>query len=315
VTDTTRSTTDWPGLAAALVTIGLWSSAFVGIRAAGEDISPGALAFGRLVIGAVLLGTLALVRRGALPKGRDWLLVIGTGVIWFAGYNLSLNAAEQVVDAGTAAMLVFIGPLLVILLAGFFLGEGFPRRVVVGAMVAFTGIVVISLAVVGAQGGATNPLWGILLCLAAAWCAAIGVTLEKPVLERVSALNVTALAMAVGALVTLPFAPGLVSEVQVAAPESVAWLVFLGVFPTSVAFTTWAYALGRTTAGRLATTMYLIPPTTILLAWVILGEVPTLVAIVGGALSIAGVVIAQSKGRPAPAPATTVSQPETGPAG
>jgi drug/metabolite transporter (DMT)-like permease len=158
-------------------------------------------------------------------------------------------------------------------------------------------------------------LWGILLCLAAAWCAAIGVTLEKPVLERVSALNVTALAMAVGALVTLPFAPGLVSEVQVAAPESVAWLVFLGVFPTSVAFTPWAFALGRTTAGRLATTMYLIPPTTILLAWVILGEVPTLVAIVGGALSIAGVVIAQSQSRSAPAPATTVSQPETGPAG
>ena len=60
MTDTTRSATDWPGLAAALVTIGLWASAFVGIRAAGEDISPGPLAFGRLVIGAVLLGGLAL---------------------------------------------------------------------------------------------------------------------------------------------------------------------------------------------------------------------------------------------------------------
>jgi drug/metabolite transporter (DMT)-like permease len=309
VTDTTRTTTDWPGLAAALVTIGLWSSAFVGIRAAGEDISPGPLAFGRLIIGAVLLGGLALVRRGALPKGRDWLLVIGTGIIWFAGYNLSLNAAEQVVDAGTAAMLVFIGPLLVILLAGVFLGEGFPRRVVVGALVAFTGIATISLAVAGAQGGATNPLWGILLCLVAALCAAIGVTLEKPVLERVSALNVTALAMVVGAVVTAPFAPALVSEVQAASPDAVAWLVFLGVFPTSVAFTTWAWALGRTTAGRLATTMYLIPPTTILLAFLILGEVPTLVAIFGGALSIAGVVIAQSRSA---ASTPTVAQPEAG---
>jgi drug/metabolite transporter (DMT)-like permease len=58
--------------------------------------------------------------------------------------------------------------------------------------------------------------------------------------------------------------------------------------------------------------MYLIPPTTILLAFLILGEVPTLVAIVGGALSIAGVVIAQSRAAPAPAPAP--AQPETDPA-
>ena len=297
--DTPQRETDWPGLAAALVTIGLWSSAFVGIRAAGEDISPGPLAFGRLAIGAVLLGVLALVRRGALPRGRDWLLVIGTGIIWFGGYNLSLNAAEQVVDAGTAAMLVFIGPLLVILLAGVFLGEGFPRRVVVGAALAFAGILAIGLAVSAAESG-PDPTWGILLCLLAALCAAIGVTLEKPVLERVSALNVTALACVVGALVTAPFAPALASELSVAHADSVAWLVFLGIFPTSVAFSTWAFALGRTTAGRLATTMYLIPPTTIILAWVILGEVPPLVAIVGGVLSIAGVVIAQSRAAPAP---------------
>jgi drug/metabolite transporter (DMT)-like permease len=296
----TSGTVDWVGLGAALITIGLWSSAFVGIRAAGEDISPGPLAFGRLIIGAVLLGTLAFVRRGPLPRGRDLALVVGTGVIWFAGYNLSLNAAEQVVDAGTAAMLVFIGPLLVILLAGVFLGEGFPRRVVLGAMVAFAGILTIGLAVAGAEGG-PDPTWGIVLCLLAALTAAIGVTLEKPVLGRISALNVTALACAVGAIVTAPFASSLVAELAVAAPNSVAWLVYLGVFPTSVAFTTWAFALNRTTAGRLATTMYLIPPTTIFLAWAILGEVPPLVAIVGGALSVAGVVIAQSRAKPAPA--------------
>lgn len=305
--ETTSGSVDWIGLGAALVTIGLWSSAFVGIRAAGEEISPGPLAFGRLLIGAVLLGALALVRRGPMPRGRDLALVVGTGVIWFAGYNLSLNAAEQVVDAGTAAMLVFIGPLLVILLAGIFLGEGFPRRVVLGAAVAFAGILTIGLAVAGADSG-PDPTWGILLCLLAALTAAIGVTLEKPVLGRISALNVTALACVVGAIVTAPFAPSLASELTVAAPSSLGWLVYLGVFPTSVTFTTWAFALNRSTAGRLATTMYLIPPTTILLAWAILGEAPPLVAIVGGALSIAGVVVAQSRAAPAPAIAPKASR-------
>ncbi len=103
------------------------------------------------MIGAVLLGMLALVRRGPMPRGRDLVLVIGTGVIWFAGYNLSLNAAEQVVDAGTAAMLVFIGPLLVILLAGVFLGEGFPGGWCWERPSAFSGILIIGLAVAAVQ--------------------------------------------------------------------------------------------------------------------------------------------------------------------
>ena len=95
-------------------------------------------------------------------------------------------------------------------------------------------------------------------------------------------------ACTVGAVVCLPFAPTLVDEVGEADAGSIAWTVYLGVFPTAIAFTTWAYALTRSTAGRMGSTTYLVPPLAILMGWAILGETPPLLALLGGVLCLTG---------------------------
>ena len=74
---------------------------------------------------------------------REWGLLAICGVGWFGVYNVALNAAEHHLDAGTTAMLVNVGPILIAVFAGLFLGEGFPRWLVVGITVAFAGVVVI----------------------------------------------------------------------------------------------------------------------------------------------------------------------------
>ena len=275
-------------LVAALVTVVLWASAFVGIRAAGEDLSPGALSLGRLAVGSALLGVFVLLQRGRLPGRRDWPGIVVCGVLWFGLYNLALNAAEQRVDAGTAAMLVNVGPILIALLAGWLLKEGFPRALVAGCAVAFAGVVVIGLATSERGVGAS---WGAVLCVAAAAFYAGGVVAQKPLLSRASALHVTWLAATVGLVVCLPFAATLADEVGDADASSVAWMVYLGVFPTAIGFLTWAYALSRTTAGRMGATTYLVPPIAILVGWALLGESPEAFAFLGGALCLGGVVI------------------------
>jgi drug/metabolite transporter (DMT)-like permease len=127
----------------------------------------------------------------------------------------------------------------------------------------------------------------------AALASAIGLVAQKPVLGRLSALQVTWTCCTIGALLCLPYAPTLVRELGAAPPAGVAWLVFLGVFPTSVAFTTWAYALARGTASRMAATAYLVPPIAIVMSWLILEEVPGMVAVLGGALCLVGVYVAR----------------------
>ena len=288
---------DWLAIGAALLTVALWASAFVGIRAVADDLAPGPFAFGRLLVAAAALAVITAVRRPALPaERRDWGLIGASGVIWFGGYFVALNAGEALVDAGTAAMLVNVGPILIAIFAALFLREGFPPRLLVGSAVAFAGTVTIGLATATQRGEPNAPL-GVVLCLLAALAYALGVTLQKPAVARVPALTVTWLACTVGAIATLPFAPELIGQVHSLPADAVAWIVYLGIFPTALAFTTWAFALSRTSAGRLGSTTYLVPPVAIGLAWVVLGEVPPSLAFVGGALCIAGVVVARSRPR------------------
>lgn len=275
-------------LVAALVTVVLWSSAFVGIRAAGEDLSPGALSLGRLAVGSALLGVFVLLQRERLPGRRELPLLVVCGVLWFGLYNLTLNEAEQRVDAGTAAMLVNVGPVLIALLAGLLLREGFPRTLILGCAIAFVGAVVIGLATSERSVAAG---WGAVLCVAAAALYAGGVVAQKPLLSRVSALHVTWLAACIGLVVCLPFAPRLVGELGQADSSSIAWMLYLGVFPTAIGFLTWAYALSRTTAGRMGATTYLVPPLAVAIGWAMLGETPAALAFLGGALCLGGVVV------------------------
>ena len=283
-------TPELQALAAALVTVTLWASAFIGIRSAGREMSPGALSLGRLMIGSVILGAVVMVRGASLPARRDLLRIAVCGVLWFGIYNIALNAAEQRVDAGTAAMLVNIGPVLIAVLAGVLLKEGFPRSLLTGCVVALAGVVLIGL---GTSGQGISAGWGAALCIVAALAYAGGVVAQKPVLARVSALHLTWLACLAGTLACLPFAPYLIEEIGRAKASTVAWTVYLGVFPTAVAFTTWAYALARTTAGRMGSTTYLVPPLAILMGWAVLGEVPPGIAVVGGAMCLGGVVLAR----------------------
>lgn len=275
---------------AALVTVVLWASAFVGIRAAGEDLSPGALSLARLLVGSVALGALVLIRMKPFPVRRDLPAIALCGVLWFGLYNVVLNAAERLVDAGTAAMLVGTGPVLIAVFAGVLLGEGFPRSLFAGCAVAFAGVVVIGLAT---SGRGFDAGLGAVLCLVAALAYAGGVVIQKPLLGRASALQVTWLACSVGAVSCLPFTPALVREIGEADAAAFGWAVYLGVFPTAVAFTTWAYALARTTAGRMGATTYLVPPLAVLMGWIVLGEVPPALALLGGALCLAGVAVSR----------------------
>ena len=285
----TSESSDWRPLAAALVSICLWSSAYVGIRAATRTIAPGALALGRLTIGSVLLGVI-LARRGAVrPTGREVGLLCLAGFLWFGLYNVALNTAERAVDAGTAAMVVNLAPLMIMALAALFLKERLTPGLLIGGAVAFAGVICIGVA----THAGNAPWWGVLLCVVATTASAGGVVAQKPVLGRLSALQVTWTCCVIGAICCLPYAATLLHDVRAAAPTDLAWMAYLGVFPTSVAFTTWAYALARGTASRLAALAYLVPPLTIGMSWTILGEVPKLVAVLGGALCLAGVIFAR----------------------
>jgi drug/metabolite transporter (DMT)-like permease len=284
----------WLPVVALTVTLVLWASAFVAIRHLGHDVTPGALSLGRLLVASFALTLLLLRNRRMRLTRNEVLLLLLCGVAWFGVYNIALNDSERRIDAATAAMLVQVGPIVVALLAALFLGERLTGWLLAGIAIAFGGVVVIGSAMRG-EGG--SDLSGVLLALLAAVTYAIGVVSQKLLLRRLSGIEVVCYACWIGVVVCLPWSGDLVDVVRHGDAADLGWIGYLGLFPTALAFSLWAFALRHTDAGKQAITTYLVPGITAVMAWVLLDEVPPALAFVGGALCIVGVLVTRRKPR------------------
>jgi drug/metabolite transporter (DMT)-like permease len=281
---------------AAGVTVFLWASAFVVIRDAGHALSPAPLALIRLVVAAVALTALVLVQSSrSVRRPRSWAgagLVVAYGVVWLAGYTVALNAGERHIDAGTAALLVSLAPLMITFGAGLFLGEGYPKALILGSIVALSGVAVIAM---DSSGGGD---WiGVILCLLAAVLFTAGMLIQKVTLRHVDGLTATWLACVAGSVALAPWAPQLVDELGSASSGAVAGAIYLGLFPTAIGFVTWSYALSRTHTGRLGATTYVAPALAVVMSWILLAETPTAYGLAGGAICLVGVAISRRRGR------------------
>jgi drug/metabolite transporter (DMT)-like permease len=281
-------------LVAVIVTVVAWASAFVVIRSIAPGFTGGAIALGRLMVGTVVLGIAVVVgRRWVWPTAREWLQVVVFGVAWFGGYNVALNIGEHTLDAGTSAMLVNIGPILIALGAGVFLREGIPRWLAIGTRVAFLGAVVIGIA----SGASFSSGSGVLWCLLAAVLSSTGVLFQKPVLRHLPSIQVTWMGCTIGMLACLPFIGQLLTGLHTAPTLGWVGILYLGAIPTSLAFSTWAFALARMPAAQLGVSTYIVPPLAIILGLIVFGVVPTWLAIVGGAICLVGVALSRRRPR------------------
>ncbi|MDH2413396.1 DMT family transporter [Nocardioides sp. CER19] len=287
---------NWLPVAAVSTTLVFWASAFVAIRHLADTFHPGAMALGRMLVGAACLSVVALRRRPLpRPTAADWRVIVVIGVLWYATYMLALNAGERTVDAGTASMILQLSPIVIAVLAAVFLSEAFTARLGVGLALAFAGVAIIGFASGDSSG--SRSVVGVLLCLIPVAAYSISLVLQKPLSSRYAAVHLTWLACSIGAIVMLPWIGQLVGDLRDASASEILWLVYLGVFPTAIAFTTYGYALQHISASRLGISTYVVPIISIALAWGLLGETPPALAYLGGVVALVGVAITRSRKR------------------
>ena len=272
-------------LAASIV---LWASAFVGIRAALTEYTPGHLALLRFVVGAgALLAALPFRRRRLAWPGRAAAGSVLLTALFIAAYNLLLNWGEQTVTAASASFIVNTVPLFTALLAVAFLRERVSFAGWAGMLVSFVGVAIIA----SGEGGRLSGSPGSLAILGAAFSQATYFALQKKLLREHGAYEVTLVTLALSAVFLLPLARGLPEAVAAASTEATVAAIYLGIFPSAVAFFTWSYALKRMAASRASAFLYSVPLVTIGIGWIWLGELPGAVSLAGGAVTLVGMLV------------------------
>ncbi|WP_336921825.1 DMT family transporter [Aquipuribacter sp. SD81] len=272
-----------------------WGASFLFIKWGLEGLSPAQVALARVLLGSLFLGGWLLVTRTRLPRDRTtWahLAVLG---LFFCFLPFTLFAwAETRIDSGLAAVLNATTPLwTLVLVLAFLPAEKVTTRKVVGLLVGFAGVVVVTLPDLAA--GAGGSLLGQLACLGATACYGVAlVWVRRFVIPR----GVQPLVIAFGQVTCglgwcLLAAPVLSRD-----PVDLSWtvvlaMVALGVLGTGLAFvlnTAVTAGLGATFAS---TVTYLSPVIGVVLGVVVLGEELTVAGVAGGAVVILGVAVGQ----------------------
>ena len=274
-------------------TVFCWAAAFVGIRDAVQDMSPGSIALVRYAVASVVLAGMLAATRKPLPDRKDWPRLALVGVLGIAVYNLALNYGTQFIHAGSAAFLVNTAPIFTAIFAVLLLGEHVTRIAFAGMFLSFAGALLIFFG--EGKDVAFEP--GALLILLAAVAFSLFFITQKPLLARYTPIQVITVAVWVGTVLMIPFSLNVGSELA-GAPARTVWIVvLLGIFPGALAYASWAYVLSKVPAAKAGSFIYIVGPTTVVIAWLWLDEVPAALSLVGGVIALAGVIIVNTWGR------------------
>lgn len=292
---------DGRALVAIAIALLTWSSAYAAIAYALPAFTPGEVAFARLLIGSLCFAVLLRVKRVPLPARRDWPQLALLGVIGLTVYHLCLNYAETRIASGTASILISLVPAATAAVSAFWLRERLTLRTWIGLAVALVGTVLVVLAS-GERVEMDPKALLVLLCVLASAIYFVG---QKALFARNSMLGVTAFTFFAGTLATLPFGWQLPQALGTASWPRIGALLWLGIAPTFVGYLAWNMAVNRASASRVSSFIYLSPPIALLIGWLWLHEVPNALILVGGAITVGGVVLANARRRaPLPVPAT-----------
>lgn len=271
-----------------LIAITLWASAFAGIRAGLQGYTPGALALLRFLVASVCMAIIYIKIPKKNPVNwRDKGLLLFIGTLGLGVYNIALNYGEIEVPSGIASFIISLSPLITALVALIFLNEIISMNMIFGMLVSIFGVGLIML-------GKTQHFhlqMGFLYVFIAMVTGGIYSVVQKPLLAKYHAIQVTAYIIWGAAILLSIYTPQMINNLKTADLHATLAVIYLGIFPASGGYIAWSYALKEMPASQASNYLYFMPIIATLIGWVWLGETPNLLSLLGGVIALLGVWI------------------------
>ena len=284
----------------AFLTVAVWGTTFVWTKLLIiNGLSPAQIFTLRFIIAYVLLTGFSLWRgrhKWLSDNWRDELTMMALGLTGGSMYFLTENESLRFTTATNTSLIVCSCPLFAMLIiALFYKSERFSRLQALGSLLALIGMAAVVLN--GHFVLHLSPL-GDTLAFSACLSWALYTLLMKPVMGRYPAMFITRKVFFYGILTILPyyiFVPDMPSLDVLMRPEVALNLLFLGSVASMLCYLTWSWCMKGLGAVVCTNWVYVNPITTIIAAWLILGEQITVYFLIGSALIIAGMYLSSKK--------------------
>lgn len=264
----------------ALLTVVMWSSAYVYTKVALFTFSASVLGLLRCGVATLCLMALLMSHRQLTVKWSDIPVFVLSGACGFALYFLAFNTGSLSLNPTTASIIIALCPIISAFLAQVMFKEKLQLRQWLATLTAFSGVAFIVL-----QEGSLLISQGVVWMLGAAVLLSLYNVIQRLMNRRISTLQMTAYSFLFGTLLLLGYTPETLNALHNASPGSVALVIFLGVFPGALAYVTWGKALSLAeNTGQVTNWMFMTPCLALLLEYVVTGHYPGEATLIGGGI-------------------------------
>ncbi|HDX1749320.1 TPA: DMT family transporter [Staphylococcus aureus] len=269
-----------------LFTIILWGSAFPMIKIALNDFSAESLSAFRLILATIILLPFVIIKKLPTPELRDIPVIFILGFCGFVIYHTALNFGETLISAGISGILVSTTPIFSSALAYIFLKEHFSKWNWLSSLVAFIGISIISIS---KDDYRTINVLGVFIILLASFSESLYFTFQKKYIEKYGFIAFTLYTIMASSPFMLIFIPEIINDIHGATFTSIVSVLYLAIFPTIIPYVLLAYIVKSVGVSDATMSLYLTPIVSLLLSYLLLDELPTTLAIIGGIITLLGV--------------------------
>ncbi len=265
-----------------------WASTFSVVKVGLEHSPPVLFAGIRSIVGGLAMSAAALLWGGRPDLRREWgayASLTALNVVLFMGLQ---TFAIMLLPSGTAAVLIYLQPILTGLLAWFVLGESLSTAKIAGLLLGFSGIVAVSA---GGFSGVVSP-YGVAFAVGSALAWSLGTVYFKKVQDRVSMLWAVALPFLSGGIVLSALGLVIESPAEISPSGSlIESLLYSGLVGTGLAWLLWLGLVRAGEASRVAAYVFFVPLVSVAIGAIFLDERLSASLFIGAVLVVSGIYL------------------------